>query len=222
MTTLTAMISPLDWNFQTTQAGLFITACVVFVFLIVVLLLGMLNMKKSAPEKKTARRIWIRLFCFTLIAILLVVMPFLIILTTRYATAQQHGAQTKDMTIRFMYDGIKTTPAESTLPENLAGAIIIYYRFDCPDCRNTHDEIMNMIKDVPNVYFVCSRSVQGVTLMETYPVEKVPSGIYVRSYTYNGALSYTKKILYTSDESGNAIFIPENLQRLITLQAEGR
>lgn len=220
MTLLTALMSPLDWNLAATRNALVAIAFIALAFICVGLTISITlfvrghNVKKAKPFMLT--------FFGIFLVVLLVPVISILVLDVGYDTATKHGANTRDMTIRFMYDGIKTTPIESTLPEDLSGAIIIYYRFECPDCRAVHNELMQASAGVQNIYFIPSRGEQGAKLIEQYPVDAVPSGIYIRTYTYNGALSYTKKVLYETDANGQILFIPENFQRLIVLQTEGR
>jgi hypothetical protein len=121
-----------------------------------------------------------------------------------------------------MYEGIRYSPIEDELPENLTGYIVIYYRFDCPDCHAVYDELSEQVKDNDKVCWISSRSTQGKALLASYPVDEVPSGIYFREYTYGGALTYTKKRLYTTDDDGNTILSSNGINRLLELQSSAK
>jgi len=220
MKLLIALTPPLDWNLANTRNMLVAITVVTLTIIIFGLIIGIVLFKRghNAKAVKPVLRI-----SFALTGIILLISAISVItLDIGYNTAVKHGAFTRDMTIRFMYDGIKTTHIESKLPENLSGTIIIYYRFDCPGCRAIYKEESIAAEGVKNIYFISAKGEQGIALMKDYPVETLPSGIYIRNYTYNGALSYTKKSLCEKDINGQYLFIPENFQRLIALQTEGR
>lgn len=168
----------------------------------------------SPGLRKTAKVI-----CFLILDIALAIMIITLIITTKYKTAVKHGAYTDDMTVKTMYDGIKYSPIESKLPDNLEGCIVLYYRFDCPDCHAVYNDLSAAVKDKDSIYWVSTRSEQGKALLAQYPVNEVPSGIYFRKNTYSDALTYTKKVLYTTDSSENTVLYKDNLNRLLELQS---
>lgn len=213
--TLTSIIG--NWNLDKTVNAMFWTTIVATAIIITILAVTIFKFKHGA-DIKHKRFAKVTLISASICAIL----SFAVMLTLNisYSVAQKHGAYTRNMTIETMYDGIARSPIESTLPENLDGCIIIYYRFDCPDCKAIYDDLMTASENVDNIYFVSSRSEQGSALLNQFPVEEVPSGIYIRMYTYNGALTYTKKVLYYTDENGNIIFDVADFNRLVALRAE--
>jgi hypothetical protein len=113
-----------------------------------------------------------------------------------YQTAKQHGYQ-DGLTVNAesLWRGIHKSPEESKLPENpdeLKQSLIIYYRFGCRDCEAHYQAIKTAVQPYTNVYWISSRSEQGKKLRETYPVEAVPTGVYI---TKDGTgLTY---VLYT-------------------------
>ena len=117
-------------------------------------------------------------------------------LLSAYQTAKQHGYQ-DGLTVNAesLWRGIHNSPEESKLPENpdeLKQSLIIYYRFGCRDCEAHYQAIKTAVQPYTNVYWISSRSEQGKQLRETYPVEAVPTGVYI---TKDGTgLTY---VLYT-------------------------
>ena len=137
--------------------------------------------------------------------------------------AVQHGSYTMDIPFNTMIEYTKKSPLEDTLPENyndLKGKIIIYYRFDCPDCHYTYKPLLQYLDknkiDMNDVYFVSSRSEQGKKLMQTYPIEEVPSGVYIYK-NQTGYTDYVKKVIY-DDEDGTAKLDTDALNRLFELK----
>ena len=101
-----------------------------------------------------------------------------------YHIAYTHGYRgTLQENASGLWKTIHETPVEDKLPDNiddLNQCLILYYRFGCPDCAATFKDISSRVKDVDGVYWVASRSDQGIKLRETYPVAEVPAGIYIR------------------------------------------
>lgn len=82
------------------------------------------------------------------------------------------------------------------VPEDPKGCVIIFFRWGCPDCTNIHDALLEKMKeyDLYKTYFVSSRSDRGQELIEQYPIEAVPSGIYIY-YDMNSGVPYQYKVL---------------------------
>lgn len=133
-----------------------------------------------------------------------------------------HGLNHTNITIGQLWTGLWNTPVEDKLPEDLTGKIILYYRFECEDCKTIYADLSDTIKNNENIYWVSSRSKQGQSLLEKYPVDDVPSGIYIRYDTFNGSIEYTQKSLIATDENDNVILNEENINRLLYLQSEKR
>ena len=96
-----------------------------------------------------------------------------------YFGSMTHGNQDPWMDIGTMAKYTAKTPAEDRLPANLKGKVLIFFRFDCGSCHDTHDELMKLIQGYDGIYFVCSRSEQGSPLIDKYNVGEVPSAVYV-------------------------------------------
>lgn len=220
MTNLPNLMLASNLKLDDTVNFTFYSAIVCAVIIIALMLDTIVRFNKGIKDKhKKSKKTIIGITSVIAIASVLV----MITLNASYAVAQKHGAYTRDITIESMYYGISHSPVESTLPETLEpGAIIIYYRFDCPDCHAIYEDLMRATENVDNIYFVSSRSEQGKALIELYPVNEVPSGIYLRTYTYNGAIEFTRKILYYTDANGNVVFDQANFNRLLELREENK
>jgi len=147
-----------------------------------------------------------------------------ILLVGNYLVATQHGLTTSDITISKMNKGINGTSIESVLPDDLNNTIVIYYKFSCPDCHAIHQELTDAINAQPDakIYLVSTQSAQGKDLKSKYPVDEVPSGIYISDTIVADGEGYIKKVLYTTDENGDQHLNTANLTRLLQLQTEQR
>lgn len=87
------------------------------------------------------------------------------------------------------------------VPEDPKGCVIIFFRWGCPDCANIHDALLEKMKeyDLYKTYFVSSRSDRGQQLIAEYPIEEVPSGIYIY-YDMNSGVPYQYKVLNDGTE----------------------
>lgn len=84
-------------------------------------------------------------------------------------------------TIQSLTQHINASPREDTVPDDLTGSVILYYRFGCTDCESIYDELQSRTSNWDNTYWVATRSAQGISIREKYPVANVPSGVYVTS-----------------------------------------
>lgn len=122
-----------------------------------------------------------------------------------FNTAQSHGMYTNDTPLPRVEISIKNSPIEDTIPDDLDGSIIIYYRFGCTDCESIYTDLSKSISGKNNIYWVSTESKQGKELIKTYPVNSVPSGIYIYSNKQNGN-SYVQKPLYKTSENASVTF----------------
>lgn len=79
------------------------------------------------------------------------------------------------------------------IPEDPKGSVILFYRWGCTDCVAVHDALLAKLEeyDLYKTYFVSSQSRRGKELLEQFPMESVPSGIYIRYDTAgNGYQGY--------------------------------
>lgn len=144
-----------------------------------------------------------------------------IILIAEGMIAATHGvgSDMQKQSIGKIITGIQNSPKEDKLPDDLTGCIIIYYKFGCPDCEAIYTELKEKLSDKPNVYWIASRSIQGKKLLGSYPVEKVPTGVYIYKNPNKNATSFVQKQLYEKDENNNTILVNDNLNRLLELQS---
>lgn len=138
--------------------------------------------------------------------------------TSIHMTAVKHGMTDDNITLQQMKDSIALSPEESKLPDDLTGAIVIYYRFQCPDCEAIYKQLREMTVNNDKVYWVSTRSKQGEALLDKYSVDEVPSGIYVRVDNYGNSIPYAKYVLYTSDNDDNVGLNNFSINRLLELQ----
>lgn len=130
--------------------------------------------------------------------------------------AQLRGADAM-ATFYEILNSLKDTPKEDTLPKDLSGSIVIFYRFGCPDCKAIYPELNERLSDVPDVYYVLSRSEQGKELRKSYPIPSVPTAMY---FSANGKHCYTYEL--DKQEDGTTVLNTENLERLLTLKEQQR
>lgn len=112
------------------------------------------------------------------------------------------------------------------LPDDLSGCIIIYIKYGCPDCRSIHDEIVNCIQDndVNNIYFVSTRSEKGSQLLELYPVNEVPTGVYIRKKDSTISNRFTEVLyghIYDDENNEVVYFEKDKMLSLIEHQKNG-
>ena len=134
----------------------------------------------------------------------------------------QHGLYTTNLTLYQLYHSIDNTPIEDKLPDNLSGAIILFYRFGCTDCEAIYNDLAEYVTDADNVYWVSTRSKQGQELRAKYPIESVPTGIYISKDTDDETPVFTKKTLDTKTSDGLVILNTDAIDRLLYLQEQNR
>lgn len=162
-------------------------------------------------------------------ALVFVLALFLIFHIKYIDTAKAHGMTDEmmsEITTLTMARHINETPIESTLPDDineLEDSIIIYYRFDCPSCATIYSDLEKIVttqlENYPDseIYWVSTRSKQGEELLTSYPVNEVPSAVYVHNEEDKG---YTVKELTQTDNQNNESLNIENINRLFELQNE--
>lgn len=95
-------------------------------------------------------------------------------------TALSHGMYDISNPISDLSRINRRTPVESALPPDTDGALIVYYRYGCPDCEAVYDELKSKLdaRGTP-YYWVSTRSDQGRALLDEYVVDDVPSVLYI-------------------------------------------
>lgn len=118
------------------------------------------------------------------------------------------------------------SPEPDAVPGDLAelkGCIVVYYKYGCPDCADVHDDLVAAIDSQPGAYVVYSGTEDGKRLLEAYPVEQVPSGVYV--VKNDPTVTYIAHQLYIEDRNNPekpAEFDADAWARLVGLQEKGR
>ena len=128
------------------------------------------------------------------------------------------------------------TPVNQTLPEErngallnpltaivLNGAIVILYRYGCPDCEAIYDDLRKAIDelDLKDVYYVASSSEYGQELVEEGDIRYVPTGVYLRHEALANGASITH--IQLASENGNETVLDQAaLKRLALLQEKQR
>lgn len=133
-------------------------------------------------------------------------------------TARTHGctnAQLKETTADCIWRSIDCSPVENTLPEDKTSKIILYYKFGCKDCEAIYQELYLHTKDIPDIYWIATRSEQGINLRKQYPIKNVPSGIAV-----NHTGNTLTKVLYRKNRNQTTLDT-DNLSELIRFQKGG-
>ena len=157
------------------------------------------------------------------LAILLLGTFFIIELSiSTMLSAKSHGIHNTNTTFKEVRYNIKHTPKESKLPKDLTDSLIIYYRFDCPDCHATYDALYKTLKHEPNVYFVSTRSKQGKELLASYPIKTVPSGVYIKQAPNDKDKSkiYLQLPLSRRNENNKVEVYKENLDTLLLFKGQ--
>lgn len=101
-----------------------------------------------------------------------------------FYTAYQHGYREywKQDVEKIIYS-VHHSPIEDILPDDTTNITVIYYRFGCDDCNKLYNQLSEKLEHVPDIYWIATRSKQGIYLRETFPVETVPSAIYITDTT---------------------------------------
>lgn len=151
---------------------------------------------------------------FTSAVIGLAAFAYLIAGIQTLMTASSHGMYQNNLSWKTITESIQTTPKEDKLPKNLTGCIILYYRFGCSDCEAVYPAMSEFFDGYDDVYWISTRSKQGKTLLETYPVAHVPTGVYI---TDSGTGIYrtmyfdsTKEVLFHETHAEELLQLYEN------------
>lgn len=132
--------------------------------------------------------------------------------------ARTHGATNESLNRISWYEVIThtlNTPKESEIKDlnNLSDCYIIYYKFTCPDCTGTYRELQQWLNAHPpdaNLYYVAADSKNGMELRQNFPVDTVPSMIYI----YPNGRTFLAKQIYTTEADGTPHLLPEGLDKV--------
>ena len=139
---------------------------------------GTQKLSKGCIKHQHSKKEWTFKFLYSVAYFL--VLSYTTISFALFHIAYQHGYReymTQD--IQEIIYSVKHTPIEDTLPDDLTNTTIIYYRFGCHDCNKIDNQLQEKFKNSPNTYWVATRSAQGKDLRKDYPVESVPSALYI-------------------------------------------
>lgn len=158
------------------------------------------TISKGRIKHHHSKKAWTYKFLYSIVYFL--VLSYATISFALFHIAYQHGyREYMKQDIQEIIYAVKHTPVESILPDDLTNTTIIYYRFGCHDCNKIDNQLQEKFKNAPNTYWVATRSEQGKKLRKNYPVESVPSALYIdnqkigivfdlaRKQTINGKVS---------------------------------
>lgn len=137
-----------------------------------------------------------------------------------YGLAWMHGNRDPWLDIASMEKCTMNTPIESKLPVDLSGCIIVVYRYDCSSCHDIYHDLANALRNERNVYYVCSRSEQGLKLRESYDIPEVPYGIYIPK-DENETLTRVSLSKMTGDSEGKHAVLDEYKLDILLRGAHG-
>lgn len=169
---------------------------------------------RTQKIKKSTRKFRILSAIGTFIPSVILIISMMVLFCTKATTeiAAEHGRSQSDLgeTIEDTWHKIDVSEPESKLPDDLTGAIIIYYRYGCPDCAATRDDIVESFRYIDNVYWIATRSETGVKLREKYPVADVPAGLVIEKNGEFAEITLYKKV------DGKSVIDMDNVSLLIS------
>lgn len=115
------------------------------------------------------------------------------------------------------------TPVSQTLPKERNGAIVILYRYGCPDCEAIYNDLREFIDEIglTDIYYVASSSEYGQELVEEGDIRYVPTGVYLRHEALANEASVTH-IPLASEDGNETVLDRAALNRLALLQEKQR
>ena len=150
----------------------------------------------------------------TVICTVLLIMTF--VMVTVFYIGLEKGMERESATIGKMAAGLLNSPYEDELPQDLSGRLIVLYRFDCGNCHDIYPDLKNALEG-REVYWVYSRSEQGRALLKEYPVQSVPTGMYV----CQDGVYYAHSLAVHDPDADVMKLNIENLNRLLHYQDAG-
>lgn len=169
-------------------------------------------------EKEAKKLEYLTPLCFLTAFILFMSALTVVSIFDTYSTAKKHGYyKGLDTNAATIWKHIHKSPEEDTLPSDIHGKIIIYYRFGCPDCSAVYPELSKKLNEYVDVYWISSRSPQGKELLKSYPVEEVPSILYVK---YDD--THSTAILYKKNEENESYLDNETLEDFLKMVSYDR
>lgn len=156
-------------------------------------------------------------------AILLVNITLIVSICFIHTDGLKRGMTSDDWDNYSIFEIIETnqnTPISEEVSLDDDGAIVILYKYGCPDCEAIYDELNDFLTDadIDNVYFVASSSESGETLIEEGQITSVPSAIYIRHEALSNGSTINWVSITTTDSDSNVSFDSTVLEYLIRLQ----
>jgi hypothetical protein len=181
---------------------------------------GLIIYNKKHPNSRKLSELPVVLGVTTVLLTILLVIVFAYI-----SVANTKGLQYvnwNNMTLKQITETASRTPAASKTPDNLSGAIVILYKFGCPDCEGIYPELKTELQGRNNVYFVPSGSKLGKKLIKTSGILEVPTGVYIRRKPLANGAAQNNMILYTVNKNGKPVLNKNALEHLLWLQEKGK
>lgn len=206
--------------FTTVPVGTEIMVLIGTIFILVLAGTGLIGYNKKHPDSRKLSKLLVvlRITIITLLIASSVVFANIAAATTR-------GLQYinwQNMTLKQITETASRTPIASKTPDNLSGAIIILYKFGCPDCEGIYPELKTELQGKNNIYFVPSGSKLGQKLIKTSGILEVPTGVYIRQKPLANGAAQNNMILYTVNKDGKPVLNKNALEHLLWLQEEGK
>lgn len=135
-----------------------------------------------------------------------------------FTISSKHGCREYEKyNIKEIIYSVQHSPKEDRLPKSINDVTVIYYRFGCNDCNELYEELSERFENLSDVYWVATRSEQGKELREQYPVESVPSAIFIHDGKAVTFELYTKT---TKNDTITATIDENNISELLKYRSK--
>lgn len=116
------------------------------------------------------------------------------------ATGIRHGMFDPETGLAEIRERIPLTPEESDLAnKDLSDTFILFFRFGCSDCEAVYPNLQEIVQNRTDWHWVSTRSEQGEELLEEYPIDEVPSLVYI----YPDGTRFAVFKMHIKNEHGN-------------------
>lgn len=206
--------------FKTIPVGMEIKMLIGVIIILILTAIGLIIYNKKHPDNKKMSKLPTVLGGIAILPILL-----LVVIQINIVSANNKGLQYikwEGMTLEQINKTAKLTPAASKTPDDLSGAIVILYKFGCPDCEGIYPELKKKLEGKDNVYFVPSGSELGQKLVKNGNIVEVPTGVYIRKKALANGATQNNIVLYTVDKNEKPILNEKAINRLLLLQKQGK
>lgn len=198
------------------MSAAFMTTLVLVVLAFTLVIAPMLNLAilNNAKRKKTN---------IGIAAIFLINITLIIAICFVHISGLKRGMTSDNWDTYSIFEIIETnrsTPISEEVSLDDSGAIIILYKYGCPDCEAIYNELDDFLADVDtdNIYFVASSSESGEMLVGEGQITSVPSAVYIRHEALSNGSTINWASIATTDDDGNVSFDSTFLEYLIRLQ----